>query len=364
MLCNLSFILLGVAGLIAARPVSDPSSLVHLPKRHSHTHHFRGKREADEVTQIVQEEIVVLVDRAGNPISTSTALGSSIPVQTSLANAQTIQTNNKINAANLAGTGFQKGVTYSAKLASGECKTTNQIQTDVNFLVSQGHDLIRLYGTECDGPKNLQAAVKGTTVWMFLGIFDISQAASGASDIATQLGKDWSQVHTVSIGNEVVQNGGDVGAVVAAIDTTRSTLRGLGYNGPVVTVDTAVKVEVHPELCQKSDYCAVNCHAFWDGNAPDQAAKTIDFHVKALKEKTGMGKVIITESGWPTCGSGDSAATASPDSQAAAIASLKSVNSADIILFSAFNELWKADFGGSNGGEKCWGIYGNARGGL
>lgn len=273
-------------------------------------------------------------------------------------------TDNKIQAASLAGTSFKKGVTYSTKVASGECKTPAQIQTDVAFLVSQGHDLIRLYGTECGGPKNLQAAVKDTGVWMFLGIFDISQAAAGASDIATQLGKDWSQVHTVAIGNEVVQNGGDPGAVVAAIGTARSALRGLGYNGPVVTVDTAIKVEVHPELCQKSDYCAVNCHAFWDGNAPDKAAKTIDFHVQALKEKTGMNKVIITESGWPTCGSSEGASTASPEAQSAAIASLKSVSSADVILFSAFNELWKADFGGSKGGEKCWGIYGNARGGL
>lgn len=93
MLCNLGFILLGVAGRIAALPISQFSTLTPSAEQFINTRNLQVKRDASEVTEVVQEEIVILVDGTGNPISTSTVLSPSVPIQTSPAQAQANQVN-------------------------------------------------------------------------------------------------------------------------------------------------------------------------------------------------------------------------------------------------------------------------------
>ena len=203
---------------------------------------------------------------------------------------------------------------------------------------------------------------------MFLGIYDPTQAAAEAQSIATQLNNDWSQVHTIAVGNEVVnaalgQSVGAqqqlVGSVVSGISAAKGILRQQGYQGPVINVDTMVAVQKYPELCQESDYCAMNCHAFFDGGrTASEAGAFVDMFVGIIKAATGKDKIVITETGWPTCGT-NGVAVGSDSQQALAVASLKAVTSANIIMFSGYNELWKAD---TTGTEHCWGQAGNGNG--
>ncbi|KAI6866603.1 hypothetical protein KC318_g19507, partial [Hortaea werneckii] len=46
--------------------------------------------------------------------------------------------------------------------------------------------------------------------------------------------------------------------------------------------------------------------------------------------------------------------------QRAAIDSLKSAFSGNLILFTAYNDMWKSNNAGTYGAEQFWGMYGNA----
>ncbi|RMY24767.1 hypothetical protein D0865_16374, partial [Hortaea werneckii] len=62
----------------------------------------------------------------------------------------------------------------------------------------------------------------------------------------------------------------------------------------------------------------------------------------------------ITESGWPTQGESNGAAVPGTANQRAAIDSLKSAFSGNLILFTAYNDMWKSNNAGTYGAEQFW----------
>ncbi|KAL8761209.1 MAG: hypothetical protein Q9194_007715, partial [Teloschistes cf. exilis] len=233
-----------------------------------------------------------------------------------------------------------------------------QVATDLSKV--SGYQVIRLYGTDCDQVANVLAATKDSNVNLFLGIFDIAQVQKESQTIANAVHGDWSRVNTISVGNELVNKGTDPGAVIGAIGQARSALKAAGYSGPVVTVDTMMAMTNHPEICKASDYCAINCHAFFDGNTP--AEKSGEF-VKGWVDKIGQatGKtVVVTETGWPTQGDNNGVAVASQDSHQAALSSIKEAFSSNVIFYSAYNDMWKKNGPGTFNAEQYWGLNGNA----
>ncbi|KAL8634642.1 MAG: hypothetical protein Q9228_007769, partial [Teloschistes exilis] len=256
------------------------------------------------------------------------------------------------------GPGFKSGVSYSPYNADNSCKTPQQVATDLSKV--SGYQVIRLYGTDCDQVANVLAATKDSNVNLFLGIFDIAQVQKESQTIANAVHGDWSRVNTISVGNELVNKGTDPGAVIGAIGQARSALKAAGYSGPVVTVDTMMAMTNHPEICKASDYCAINCHAFFDGNTP--AEKSGEF-VKGWVDKIGQatGKtVVVTETGWPTQGDNNGVAIASQDSHQAALSSIKEAFSSNVIFYSAYNDMWKKNGPGTFNAEQYWGLNGNA----
>lgn len=224
------------------------------------------------------------------------------------------------------------------------------------------YSLVRIYGTDCDQIVNTYKAAKSIGVKLFLGIWDINQVQAEAQKIIAGLNGDWSIVHTISVGNELVNSGqASPQKVVGAINQARKILRAAGYQGPVVTVDTFIAAGANPELCAASDYCAVNAHAFFDStiSAP-QAGKWLFNTVANLRSKTGK-KVVVTESGWPTSGMSNGLAVPGLKQQQQALGSIKqafSSNPGDLILFSAFNDPWKVRDPGTFNAEQFYGIDG------
>ena len=171
-----------------------------------------------------------------------------------------------------------------------------------------GYDLVRIYDTGCYGPTMLRSALASyPNMKMFLGIADISSVEAEAADMYSQLGNSWDQVHTVSIGNEIGNAAllanqdvaAAVGSVIAALGTGRSKLRNLGFNGPVVAVDSQNIVEDYPQLCTSSDYCTANAHPYFGpGNQPEDAGAWVDNQVNIIKQKTGMdnhGRLALSD---------------------------------------------------------------------
>ena len=221
--------------------------------------------------------------------------------------------------------------------------------------------MIRTYGTDCDQVSTILKAASAKGMKIMAGVYDIDQASSETQALIDAAQGNWDAVDTVSIGNEYVNNGGDPSAVVAAVKSARSALQAAGFNGKVVTVDTFNQLIDHPELCEVSDFAAANCHAFFDANvSADQAGQYVKEQAQRVSQACGGKTTVITETGWPSNGQTNGAAVPSEANQKTAISSLRSAFSDNVVLFSAFNDLWKSDFDGSFGAEHYWGIYGNA----
>ena len=212
---------------------------------------------------------------------------------------------------------------------------------------------------------------------VFAGIFDLSDFPHSL-DAIIQVGQreGWHVFHTISIGNELVQKAKasntpqTIKSVTDALATARGILRGKGYSGPVVTVDTYAILLEHAELCAASDYCAANCHVFFDATQVPAHAGGYALDVATrISKKAGGKRTVIAESGWPHAGVPNGKAVPGVDEHKAAVGSLKKSfgggggdpgddvgGDADLVLFTAFDDLWKQDSEGTFHAEKFWGV--------
>ena len=255
------------------------------------------------------------------------------------------------------------GVSYSPYTATSGCKSQPDVDNDFQRLKGD-YSLVRLYGTDCNQVNMARSSAKDIGVKLFLGIFDLDQAEDEANKIVAGMNGNWDMVHTVSVGNELVNSGqATPEQVISGIKAVRPILRAAGYTGPVVTVDTFNAAEAHPELCEASDYCAVNAHPFFDStSSADQAGPWLAGTIQRIKASLPANKkVVITETGWPTKGTANGDAVPSMENQKSALSSIKDAftdNPGHLILFSAFNNLWKQKQAATFDAEQYWGIGG------
>ncbi|KAL4993393.1 glycoside hydrolase superfamily [Aspergillus recurvatus] len=251
------------------------------------------------------------------------------------------------------------GISYSPYNADNTCKSQEEVNTDIDKLTH--YAFIRIYGVDCDQAQKVIAAARRRNLQVFAGVYDLRNLHANLKTIVDAARPDLSTLHTISIGNELLNRGqNSAGDVTAAVKDARAYLRTLGYTGPVVTIDTYSKVLEHPELCHVSDYCAANCHAFFDATkTPKNAGSYVANISRRLSEVSGGKRTLITESGWPHAGQSNGKAVPSRENQQKAIESLRKAfrdNHGDLVLFSAFDDLWKVDNQWTFGAEKFWGI--------
>ncbi|ROV90787.1 hypothetical protein VMCG_09420 [Cytospora schulzeri] len=254
------------------------------------------------------------------------------------------------------------GVAYAPYNADGSCKSANQIMQDFS-VAGQTYGMVRVYSVDCNQIPNVYAAAKANDLRVMFGIFSLDGLGDQIATLVKGINSDWSLVDTVSIGNELVNNGqATAQQVTDAVTSGRQLLRQSGWAGPVVTVDTFVAVLAHPELCRASDYCACNIHPFFDPNtAPGQAGVFVANQVQNVRGRLGdaSARVRVTESGWPWQGGANGQAVPGVEQQAAAVASIKAAfagNPEDLVLFSIFNDLWKTAAAPTFYAEQYWGI--------
>lgn len=186
------------------------------------------------------------------------------------------------------------GIVYNPYNADGTCKSTADVATDIGKLTRFG--VVRIYGVDCNQVSNVLAAAMANGMQVFIGVYDMPTCDSAVAGIITSVGKNWSYIYAIAIGNELV-NGGQMSAgdVVAKVNSSRGTLRAAGYNGPVVTVDTWVAIIANPILCQNSDFVAANCHPFFDGGVTATGAgQFMTDSVAKIKAACGGKDTIIT----------------------------------------------------------------------
>ncbi|KAL6949292.1 putative 17 glucosidase scw10 [Hanseniaspora uvarum] len=236
-----------------------------------------------------------------------------------------------------------KGVSYSPYTDSGDCKTASEVASDLSQLTE--FEIIRLYGTDCNQVENVLAA-KSSSQTIFQGLYFMNQITADVGTISAAIestGASWSDFNTVSVGNELVNDGeATVDQVAAYVAEARTALSSAGFTGNVVAVDTFIAVINNPGLCELSDYMAVNAHAYFDYNtaAADAGPWVLEQIQRVWYACNGEKSVLITETGWPYSGDTYGAAIASTEAQSAALSSIQDTCGDDVFLFSAFDNKW------------------------
>ncbi|KAM9905443.1 hypothetical protein OXX79_002150 [Metschnikowia pulcherrima] len=255
------------------------------------------------------------------------------------------------------------GISYSPYTKDGQCKTASQVKSDIEML--SGHTLIRLYSVDCSGIENVVAAMSSSQK-LFLGIWDITAVDTDLPSMAQQVltgNRGWSAVHTVAIGNEVVNSArGTAAQVASAVSSARSWFKSNApdYTGYIVTVDTLAATMADSSLCDISDYLAVNCHPYFSGIEASTSGTWLKQQIDSLQSFCGGSKqILVTESGWPTQGNTEGQAVPSVANQLLAVKGLGTVLGDQVLMFTTFNDYWKAP--GPWNVEQHWGIYGDPK---
>ncbi|KFZ22670.1 hypothetical protein V502_02852 [Pseudogymnoascus sp. VKM F-4520 (FW-2644)] len=355
-------------------------------RRHAHEA-FHAKKDVTVRDDSNVARVIVYVDQNGNPVSTTTQLPTAqtqaavapaspsptpeaaAPVvadkvaDTNASSASSDSAPSASASSDASTTGY--GLTYSPYNKDGTCKTADQVLTDFGGFGS-GYSTVRTYGIDCDTVSTVVAAAKAHGMKVFQGIFDITDIEGSVKDIVSAVNGDWSTIHTISVGNELVNSGKSSAAtVVEAMSSARTLLRAAGYNGPVVTCDTLVATLANPSLCDNADYCAVNSHPFFDPNTDASSAGTfLTRSIESLKSKLANSSqtVVITETGWPSQGSTNGLAIPSSSNQETAIAAIKSAFQSapdGVMLFNPYNMMWKTSSADQFGAEQWWGFLGD-----
>lgn len=344
--------------------------------RHQHLHEKRDVVTVVDYVTASEPDVIVYVNEAGQVLSSvahghaataaastvvaTAAASSAAPTTTSVYVAPTTTAAASSQAATSAASSASGpsgyGLSYSPYNSDGSCKTQDEVTSD--FEQISGYSFIRSYGTDCNQVETIHTAAKAKGMKLFAGIYDITQVTESIALIVAAAAGDFSNIHTVSIGNEGVNDGSyTVDAVVAAIGTAKTLLSAAGFSGSVVTVDTFVAMIANPELCSASDYAAANAHPFFDGGVEAaNAGPWVLEQMERVSDACNGKNTWITETGWPTQGDTNGVAVPSTANQKAAIASIQKSLSSNVVLFTAFNDMWKTNTAYTYGAEQYWGI--------
>lgn len=324
-----------------------------------HQHHQHAKKD------IVTETVVVTAGAAAATVATVAASTAAAVVASSSAAAAVAGSStgsSTASAASAASSGSSgsfsaaaKAISYSPYNADGTCKSASDVKSDLEQLAD--FLMIRIYGVDCSQVENVLAGLADGQK-LFVGIYYVDAIADAVSTIASAVESyGWDVIDTVSVGNELVNDGeATVSQVQAYVSEARSALTAAGYSGKVVAVDTFIAVINNPGLCTISDYVAVNAHPYFDGGVTaEEAGAWVLSQIQRVSAACSGKDVFITETGWPTQGSTYGKAVPSAANQAIVLAGISESCGNDVTFFTAFNDLWKSP--GTYGVEQYWGIY-------
>ena len=260
-------------------------------------------------------------------------------------------------------------MTYSPYTSSGGCKDSGSISSDIATIASKGFSSVRLYSTDCGGLEAVGSAAKANGLKLVLGIYISSTGISGAADQVTEIvswaSGDFSMVEMVVVGNEAIFNKyADASSLASFISSTKSTLQGAGFTGPVTTTEPLNTLSsAASTLCPVIDVLAANIHPFF--NPSIDASGAGDFVASSLSQLAALcpgenKEAYNLETGWPHSGDANGAAVPGQSQQEVAIRSIQEKAGGKSVFFSFVDDLWKAE--GEFNVEQSWGcsrLFGN-----
>lgn len=218
---------------------------------------------------------------------------------------------------------------------------------DIAVIAQKGFTTIRIYGTDCDGLKNVGDACQEHGIKMIVGIFidgaGLSKAEKQFADIEA-----WGMFHMVEmlvVGNEAVFNNHvSAGQLASFILDIKAKARACGFTGPVTTTETLGVLENHASvLCDAMDVVGINIQPFFnDDVSASQAGTFVTSQLKIAGELCPGKEVYNLESGWPSAGIAHGAAVPGHAEQKTAIDSILAAAGSHTVFMSFGDDSWKA----------------------
>lgn len=132
---------------------------------------------------------------------------------------------------------------------------------------------------------------------------------------------------------------------------------------PGIIVTTAEVYSVllsHPNVVSAVDVVMVNYYPYWEGIKVDDAIAAIHSWHQRVKSMADGKQVIVSETGWPSCGNQVGKAVPLPENANTYFLNFiywARINNVSYFYFEAFDESWKTKYEGPQGA--CWGIWDN-----
>ena len=162
-------------------------------------------------------------------------------------------------------------------------------------------------------------------------------------------------VDVAAVGNEVIYRKElSEEQLISYINNVKENIK----NIPVGYVDAYYEFRDRPNITNACDVILANCYPFWEGCAAEYSLLYMkDMFNEALKASNGK-KVIITETGWPSQGSGLWGAHPSYRNYLKYFINAQlwsKEKDIEMFYFSSFDESWKVDAEGDVGAY--WGLW-------
>jgi exo-beta-1,3-glucanase (GH17 family) len=168
-------------------------------------------------------------------------------------------------------------------------------------------------------------------------------------------------IDAVIIGSEnLLRNELSAAQIISYLQYARAQLAdssiSIGY------ADSHDMLKMHPEIIAAVDNVYVNIYPYWEGYSIEDSIAALDRSYRSLLLIAGDKPVIISETGWPSCGEVLGKAIPSPENSARYLQAFllwAKQNNVNYFYFSAFDASWKSEDEGPQGA--CWGILSEQR---
>ncbi|KAF1989710.1 glycoside hydrolase family 17 protein [Aulographum hederae CBS 113979] len=246
--------------------------------------------------------------------------------------------------------GDKWAITYTPYTTDGQCKSSDEISSDVAGIAAMGFSTVRVYATDCDALENVGGACKASGLKIILGVFIGPTGIGGSQDQVTDITSwgssgNWGMVEMIVVGNEAIFNSYCSAEELAVFITTcKGAFGGAGYNGPVTTTEPLnVLTEAASSLCGVMDVVSANIQPFFNADVTaDDAGDFVASQIKLVADCCPGLEAYNLECGWPSSGSPNGAAVPGRDAQQKAIAGIIEKAGGKTVIFSFQDDSWKA----------------------
>ncbi|MFN8494735.1 MAG: hypothetical protein U0350_44445 [Caldilineaceae bacterium] len=214
---------------------------------------------------------------------------------------------------------------------------------------------LRVYGCG-DGLESAGQIAHSLNLKIAMGAWLSRDAAANEKQIACLIQRaQTGDADLVVVGSETLyRNDLTPAQLIEYIQRVKTALPNL----PVTTADVYASIVDNPQLVNVVDKVLVNLYPYWEGIKLDDALALMHDRFQHVKALVAGKEVILSETGWPSCGNQIGDAIASPENAAYYFLNLVSwarANHVPYFYFAAYDEPWKAIYEGPQGA--CWGIW-------